>query len=567
MKNFMVKWGKLLTPLTIVAFIVTMLTLVYISVFGGEYFLNQSCGPVYSLENGWSLDDGFKVTENLSTRVPLPHDGGKLLLRRQLNEPNDVFKGTPSLLFQIKYLNMEIYLDDVLLAAYDTPENGFTVSSGTLYFFADLPPDWYGKELKVYCEPLLDDNVNHTFSAPEMGVRSDILFSKIYGELMTIVVDIAMAVLGVVLLCGGVVCFKNRSIRNPMVYTGFFAMFFAAYDLCLMVSTHLFIRNTYLLYTVELVSLMLVGVPLMLLSREYASNFGKSLLNVSTTFMLANFSVQIAIHFLFKYEFRQMLVFTHASLILGVVALVCGLLLGKDASVNRKRFVMSTLPLVIGGFVDVIRFYLSWSQPLNLMFRLGTLFFVITQLLFIIQNYLAMCKVDVESEYLRTMAYKDSMTQLANRAAFDRDASALMANPGHSGSLWCVSVDVNDLKRLNDAEGHLAGDILIKKAAKVLNTVFGKFGIIYRVGGDEFVVLLYNTTQDNVSGLVERMFDEQNKSNVKKPILSMAAGASCYLDSDNGNFDKLYSRADAAMYEDKQRRKSAEQLSNSSVGA
>lgn len=74
------------------------------------------------------------------------------------------------------------------------------------------------------------------------------------------------------------------------------------------------------------------------------------------------------------------------------------------------------------------------------------------------------------------------------------------------------SFDLNNLKIVNDTYGHVKGDILIKSAAEVIAETFEKYGIVGRMGGDEFIAILLTFQKSKI----ERMIDEFSSNICKK---------------------------------------------------
>lgn len=108
-----------------------------------------------------------------------------------------------------------------------------------------------------------------------------------------------------------------------------------------------------------------------------------------------------------------------------------------------------------------------------------------------------------------------------------------------------VFSDINGLKPVNDNEGHLAGDKLIKMAAKTLTSVFKK-DPIFRVGGDEFVVILRNVDEKQINSYLDELHIKADENNV-----SFSTG---YASSDRSkDIDKLLKKADENMYVEKKR--------------
>jgi diguanylate cyclase (GGDEF)-like protein len=118
-------------------------------------------------------------------------------------------------------------------------------------------------------------------------------------------------------------------------------------------------------------------------------------------------------------------------------------------------------------------------------------------------------------------------------------------------------MDLDGLKRVNDARGHAAGDALIADAARVLSHVFRESDVVARVGGDEFAVLALLEDNDGshaVNARLSAAIDRFNAQAVPSMRVSMSIGIEELPCSSDTPLDVLLSRADRAMYDKKRRR-------------
>ena len=118
-----------------------------------------------------------------------------------------------------------------------------------------------------------------------------------------------------------------------------------------------------------------------------------------------------------------------------------------------------------------------------------------------------------------------------------------------------VMIDINDLKSINDGYGHDAGNIYIVGATKMAAEVY-KNSQIFRVGGDEIVVILKDEDYTNRYRLLEelqRQYRRTSKNTNVKPYerFSAAAGMATYEKGVDKNVDAVFQKADKAMYENK----------------
>ena len=152
---------------------------------------------------------------------------------------------------------------------------------------------------------------------------------------------------------------------------------------------------------------------------------------------------------------------------------------------------------------------------------------------------------------LSMLMEKDSLTFVKNRTAYDRytkrtDTQMLS---GDFEPFAVVCFDINNLKPVNDELGHEAGDEYIKKCCKLICNTF-KHSPVYRIGGDEFVVILSGSDYAARAQLVET-FAEENAMRARDGGVVVACGiADLQLDRDK-RIESVFDRADAAMYENK----------------
>jgi diguanylate cyclase (GGDEF)-like protein len=104
----------------------------------------------------------------------------------------------------------------------------------------------------------------------------------------------------------------------------------------------------------------------------------------------------------------------------------------------------------------------------------------------------------LHADHLRAMALQDSLTGLANRRCLERDLEAGAAAAASGRPLALLLFDLNGFKGYNDAFGHHAGDLLLQRLARRLQAVVERSGDAYRLGGDEFCVLVRGEDQVDI---------------------------------------------------------------------
>jgi len=145
-----------------------------------------------------------------------------------------------------------------------------------------------------------------------------------------------------------------------------------------------------------------------------------------------------------------------------------------------------------------------------------------------------------QEQKLKAMSYLDSMTHIFNRNALIERMDKVKES--QNKDIGIAYFDLNGLKKINDLQGHLEGDTVLKKTAYLINECFP--GRAYRFGGDEFVVLLIDIKESDFIRKVD-----QTKEYLKQNGISCSVGVSwCY---DIKDVDVLIKEADTKMYENK----------------
>ncbi len=164
-------------------------------------------------------------------------------------------------------------------------------------------------------------------------------------------------------------------------------------------------------------------------------------------------------------------------------------------------------------------------------------------------------RVIEQGEALRHLAFKDSLTGLANRSAF----SALLDETLHKaaptgGALGLLLIDIDNFKMVNDTLGHTAGDALLKQATARLGEALGPDVALARFSGDEFIALLPHagcrSGLEAKAAKVLCSMGEPFTLDERSVYVSCSIGIALYPE-DGVSRDQLYARADMAMHEAK----------------
>lgn len=163
---------------------------------------------------------------------------------------------------------------------------------------------------------------------------------------------------------------------------------------------------------------------------------------------------------------------------------------------------------------------------------------LLSSIQFFITNSLSTRK---HQEQLTYMSFRDMLTALYNRNKYIQVLDSLKLQQVYTG---CAYINLNGLKQINDRQGHEAGDQFIRNAARNISCIFPENS--YRIGGDEFVIIVTNIEQDAFQEKIKEL-----RKNMENEQISVSIGSVWKEKCEN--LEDALKEADLLMYEEKQR--------------
>ncbi len=166
----------------------------------------------------------------------------------------------------------------------------------------------------------------------------------------------------------------------------------------------------------------------------------------------------------------------------------------------------------------------------------------------------------IHAEEMTALANKDALTGIRNKTAYDNEVKKTEWEVMQGNTEFGFAmIDLNFLKKINDTFGHDKGNISIKKLCHLVCVTFAH-SPVFRIGGDEFAVILKGDDYHNVDELVEKfnetLQDYANDDSLEPwEQVSAAIGYALYNKKIDSSVDNVFKRADAAMYECKKNMK------------
>jgi len=163
--------------------------------------------------------------------------------------------------------------------------------------------------------------------------------------------------------------------------------------------------------------------------------------------------------------------------------------------------------------------------------------------------------LEAKLQHMSELVREDQLTGSLNRRGLDDVFERETARADRRGTPLCIAMlDLDDFKKLNDTYGHIAGDAALKHLVKIVKDTLRSMDVIARFGGEEFLILLPETTVEAATQTMTRLQRELTKHfflhDNEKVLITFSAGVA--LRKPNEDQGELVKRADKAMYQAKQ---------------
>jgi len=167
-------------------------------------------------------------------------------------------------------------------------------------------------------------------------------------------------------------------------------------------------------------------------------------------------------------------------------------------------------------------------------------------------------QIKTKSRLLEELALTDALTGLPNRRAIETWATRQLSGAARHGfPFWVVMIALDHFKLVNDAHGHDAGDMVLRKFAEILKSNTRLSDISGRIGGEEFLQVITHADEASVALVLERIRSqfgaEKFLVNGAEFVVTASFGVAGFLGKNAPDFSELVTRADAALYRAKHR--------------
>lgn len=462
-----------------------------------------------------------------------------------------------ALLFRSRNMFVDIYVNDILVSEDDREQSViFGTSPGSRWHMVALDSSNPSITIRLEGTPCYT-NVNGLIDNIYAGSTRDVYRIITSERFAGFILSVFLQFIALVLICLYAYVHKEFHIEKDLLYLGEAAFFSAQWASAESLVWQLFFGYSEVFHLLGYLSLTVVPIPFGLLG-SYRFKKGR-MKTFSKIFSLAasiNLLVTAPLHMLGIVEFHYTMKSTHILIVIMLPLIAC-LLLSYTHADNVKGHRTLSYPAIIVLTISVLmalsKYYFGTHGDYTLYIRIALLCFLFCLILYQLNQVADLFAKGLKSDMIHAMALTDYLTGLYNRTAFAEHKKLFYnAMIEQQIPIGVIQFDVNNLKYMNDTFGHEKGDELIKLTAEGLKNSFQRFGRCYRMGGDEFLVVLTGNDPeaDYRLGiqLLHSYCDEINQTNMSDFSFEVAHG---FVLSKGQVLEDVIKEADGKMYHNK----------------
>lgn len=508
------------------------------------------------LSKGWQYQTKDMHVKDIVLPSKIPHDGGKpFQLYKTFQEP--VQAGT-CLAFRSSHQEVLVTIDDVKIYSFEKPMEilTFPKSPGSAWNIITLPEINDGQVMKISIKPFYD-NDQEKIGEMMLGSKSAILFQIGFDYLPAVFMSILVIIFAVMLILYGIYLFKIRHTTN-FLYLGLFAFLLGVWFFGESRFIQFFLGKVLLTYQMVFLSIALMPIPGILFIGNALKPKNQHTYDQLAMVSIVNFFLMIMAQALGLVDFYDWMPLSHIIIVLSMILYLHTMVeYIRAGSVGKNKLLfLGFAVFLFFALLNIIYFYISDQFDSALLLRCGTLLALIIIAKGEVDKNLELIKIGMEAAAYKKAAYTDALTQLENRYAFDMYLEEISKEPPDDSMKNAICIlDVDGLKFINDSYGHWMGDQLIRNMSECLETVFHNCGRCFRIGGDEFAIILKGEREE-LKNYLYQLRNEIIERNVNKhSFLSASWGLAFQADTRGKSIYEAFQLADALMYQDKERKR------------
>lgn len=504
-------------------------------------------------------DDMFYPAEESSATAFSPDshektaDGAQLYTFAPGENQSDYY-----LMFYTNHQEVEVHADGALIYARKKTSTIFGHTTGAVWNLVAIPRDT--GEITVMTRAAYPSGMDnaHVFYK---GNGVDMIREMVHASFISIGVCVLLVLVGICMIIYWLLFCMRTHVARELLYMGTLVLLMGAWafteERFVMV---LFANRAFASYLTYVI-LMLMGVTFMLFLNQYNGAKNHIFIRLLAWFGFGGMTLMSLLQAFGIADFKQTVIVVHIVLVCDLLYLLINVIRNRRNRRSRRSLILNAAGLFVVALSIGFELYAYYKKINNMQVygMLGLLIYIIILGLEISADAFDKIEEIRKAEIYRELAEKDILTQCFNRNAYNEAIQKDFA----INNTYLIMFDLNNLKKCNDTLGHMEGDRYLTDSAELIKRIFGDYGNVYRIGGDEFCIIMENTSEKEICALTEKLRHEEELYNRHsgKVRMQIATGYAKYESAMDANLDQTRCRADEHMYENKKQLKAAAGLS------
>lgn len=505
-----------------------------------------------TLRTGWSLHAGGEVYRyDVLPQYFLSEHGNEVVLSREVEEAGALG------LFAFQQ-QIYVYLDGEEYMRFAPGEGSNSRTPGNGWQFVELGQKDIGRTLSIRIVQCYRKN-HVVLPVMYYGSRAGITRICLEDKLPLLLLSILGIVVGALSLIWWMA--GKDQLNRGLPWLAAFAVFIGIWSAVETNIYSFFFENLLFFSRLSYMCLKLAVPPFLLFVNITFHENRSRLLKALTLLSLAEFWATGFLQFFGVLDYADTVLVTHGILTAASVYIIATagpkLLRSKGwerVTERRVTYIVHSIFIMIvavTSMLDLYAYYFSNRTDVAFYSRFGYCGYVLAVTIASLVDFMQLVKMGKQAAVIRREASIDAMTKLYNRAEFEKTLNQMRAR--NSRDMGIIVFDLNNLKSFNDRYGHDMGDYYIIVSSEVIQDVFGKWGSIYRIGGDEFCGIVKDMNEEEFVAEQKKMEERIGALCIPHYELRMeiASGYAHFEPDSDKNLRDTMKRADMRMYERK----------------
>lgn len=550
-KNLLDKIIKLLFALLFLCFALFFVNIAMSSASNSKFKKINS--KIYGINDNWAYRN-----KKGCFKISLPHrfedSDGKIVISRKIDIKTQ--KGW-YIAFYFATTKVHAYIDGKMIYSEDFsfPENCFLRYYNRKWNLIELDKDCCGKTLTLEIFTQNTRKKDFIIKEIQLAEKNSILLSYILSKTYLISMSATICITLIIFVLTALISKFTLVEKRSVLFILVFMIFAALWILADAQIIQFFIANRILIMFFQYFGLSISALSVFLFAGNIKDfHFEKHFSIVIILFLLYSITV-LMLQFLRLIAFIDVIFITDVIIALASILITIFILLDRIIYKNKNADVTLFIIIIftLGYIITAMLYHIFNKVIIDYVILTMVELFLIVLFFVLIINSVKSTSIGLKAKYFETLAQEDPLTGLSKRFSYSLEVNYLDSTKT-SNPVYFVVIDMNNLKNINDVYGHDSGNKALKACAFGIKTVFRR-DRKYRIGGDEFVIIINRKmTDERLQKLIEKFYFILEKLSKKLPFeISTALGFACYNKNEDTRLCDTFNRADKYMYANKKK--------------